>query len=205
MQVDFFFGPGSRYSYLATAQLGGIAMETGAVIRWRPVCSADLIARAGFAPFAGPQSSGQYNPAYRTRDVARWADWLELPFVEFDMKSVDWRLVAHWCAAAMLLGEGERFALRAFHASFGLGQPPRQEAELAMMALMVGMAPEPFQAEIASGAATALLDENLEAALAVGAFGVPSFVTEGGSLFFGQDRIPLLVHHLRDGGGSAHS
>ena len=33
-------------------------------------------------------------------------------------------------------------------------------------------------------------------ALAAGAFGVPTFVTGDGTLFFGQDRLPLLADHL---------
>ena len=197
MEVDFFFGPGSRYSYLASAQIGAIVAETAANIRWRPVYSPDLVARAGFAPFEGKPPSGQYDPAFRSRDVARWAQWLEIPYVEPDMAAVDWKSIALWCAAASLIGETTTFASRAFHASFGLGQPPHQESELAMIALMVGLSPEPFQREIASGAAEAALTANLEAALAVGAFGVPTFVCADGELFFGQDRIPLLVQHLR--------
>jgi 2-hydroxychromene-2-carboxylate isomerase len=41
-QVDFWFGPGSRYSYLAATQLDAIALETGAIFRWRAVMSGDL-------------------------------------------------------------------------------------------------------------------------------------------------------------------
>ena len=38
--------------------------------------------------------------------------------------------------------------------------------------------------------------EILAGARAAGAFGVPTFVTPDGALFFGQDRLPLLRAHL---------
>ena len=48
-----------------------------------------------------------------------------------------------------------------------------------------------------SGDGRRVLERNLDATLAAGAFGVPSFVVEDGELFWGQDRLPLLVHHLK--------
>jgi 2-hydroxychromene-2-carboxylate isomerase len=41
-----------------------------------------------------------------------------------------------------------------------------------------------------------LHQQNIEAALEASAFGVPTFITDTGELFFGQDRLPLLRHHL---------
>jgi len=34
--VEFFFSPGSRYSYLAASQIPSIEAETGCVVDWRP-------------------------------------------------------------------------------------------------------------------------------------------------------------------------
>jgi len=35
--VEFFFSPGSRYSYLAASQMTTLATETGCTVDWRPV------------------------------------------------------------------------------------------------------------------------------------------------------------------------
>jgi 2-hydroxychromene-2-carboxylate isomerase len=50
MDVPFYFGPGSRYSYLAATQLDRVAAETGARFVWRGLFSGDLIARTGGTP-----------------------------------------------------------------------------------------------------------------------------------------------------------
>src|SRR5262249_27113576 len=71
--VAFFFGLGSRYSYLAATQIAALAAETGALFRWRALHSRELIERAGPDPFRAEVRRGQYDPAYRTRDAERWA------------------------------------------------------------------------------------------------------------------------------------
>src|SRR5262245_29817145 len=68
--VEFFFSPGSRYSYLAASQIPSIEAETGCVVDWRPVNGADVRARRGRDPFAGDSISGQYDWDYR-RHAAR--------------------------------------------------------------------------------------------------------------------------------------
>ena len=45
--IDFFYGLGSRYSYLASTQLERLAAETGCRVRWRPLFSGDLFAARG--------------------------------------------------------------------------------------------------------------------------------------------------------------
>ena len=73
MQVNFYYGPGSRYSYLAAAQIGALEERTGASFRWRAVYSPDLIRRAGANPFDSATLRGQYHAGYRSTDSARWS------------------------------------------------------------------------------------------------------------------------------------
>jgi 2-hydroxychromene-2-carboxylate isomerase len=88
-QVDFYFGLGSRYSYLAATQVPRIARETGAHFVWRPLYSRVLIARAGRDPFAADGRRGQYEPAYRTKDAQRWARCYGVPYAEPDWDAID--------------------------------------------------------------------------------------------------------------------
>ena len=70
--VDFIYGLGSRYSYLAATQLARIERETGATFRWRPLSSSRLIGRRADDPFAA-KAGGQYDWDYRRRDSEAWA------------------------------------------------------------------------------------------------------------------------------------
>ena len=52
-KVDFIYGLGSRYSYLASTQIVRIARETGTTFRWQPVSSHALLGRRNDNPFRG--------------------------------------------------------------------------------------------------------------------------------------------------------
>ncbi len=195
--IDFYYGLGSRYSYLAAARIPALQRETGANLRWRALYSRDLIRRVGPDPFAAANLRGQYDPAYRTRDAQRWADLIGIPYVEPDFAALDSRPIALWSVAAELLGAGAAFGAAALSAVFGRGETPRGSTDLAKIAADAGLEAARLAALVETGAAATAHQQNIEDALAAGAFGVPTFVTDDGELFWGQDRMPLLAHHLR--------
>jgi len=58
--IDFFWGLGSRYSYLATSQVDRIAAEHNCRFVWKPIASGLLMDRRGGNPFRAARMSGQY-------------------------------------------------------------------------------------------------------------------------------------------------
>src|SRR6185369_5309227 len=65
MHVEFFFAPGSRYSYLAASQVPALERETGCTVEWRPVSGTEIRSFRGRDPFVGEPVSGQYDWTYR--------------------------------------------------------------------------------------------------------------------------------------------
>ena len=194
--VRFFFGIGSRYSYLAATQVPLLARETGARFEWCAIHSPELIAGAGSDPFRAENRRGQYDAAYRTQDTTRWARFYGVVYREPPWAEVDWRLMALAAVAADAMGAGEAFATRLFGACFVEGAAPRSTQALVDLAQSVGLAAPAFRDALASPAAAERHRQNLEAARAAGAFGVPSFVLDDGQLYWGQDRLPLLRQEL---------
>ena len=195
-QVDFFFGLGSRYSYLAATQVPLIARETGARFIWRPLYSRVLIARAGRDPFAVDARRGQYEPAYRTKDAQRWARYYGVAYVEPDWEAIDWRLLAMACVAAELLGHAEPVARELFAQCFAKGGRSFDPDSLAALVARLGAPADAFRSLLQSDDVERRHEQTIADALAAGAFGVPSFVVDG-ELFWGQDRLPLLRRHLK--------
>src|SRR5262249_6633490 len=153
--VQFFFGIGSRYSYLAATQVPKLAAETGARFRWRALDSRELIEQAGPDPFRPDRQRGQYQPASRTRDATRWAPYYGVAYAEPVWEGVDWKGFALAALAAGRLGAGEAFALALFQRCFGQGDPPRLADELFGLADAVGLAPARLREEAASEAVAA--------------------------------------------------
>ncbi len=57
LAIDFYYGLGSRYAYLASTQLKRIAGETGCRFAWHPVARGALMRLRGGQPFRGESRS----------------------------------------------------------------------------------------------------------------------------------------------------
>jgi 2-hydroxychromene-2-carboxylate isomerase len=193
--VQFFYGIGSRYSYLASTQLEHLVADTGCDVRWRPLFSGDLFATRGRDPFAGPPVSGQYDWAYRRRDAERWAEYYGVPYREPDDVTYDPRRLALAATAAARLGAVAPFSRRLFQAVFVDGASPLDDEVCAALAREVGLDRGVFRRALADPKTAAQLAATVEEATARGVFGVPSFVL-GDEVYFGNDRLVLLRHAL---------
>lgn len=193
--IEFFYGIGSRYSYLASSQMEQLERDTGAMVRWRPLYSRVLMERRGMDPFRGPPASGQYDMAYRTRDVTRWANYYGIPFHDPDWDALDWQRLALAAVAAERLGGVVPFTRNLFDAVFGAGVAPKSDAEFACIADGSGLDGQSLVRLIDDAETQRRHEQNVADALAAGVFGVPSFVVDG-ELFWGNDRLVLLRRHL---------
>lgn len=196
--IEFFYGIGSRYSYLAASQMERLERDTGATVRWRPLYSGVLMERRGMDPFKGVPASGQYDLAYRRRDVTCWANYYGIPFHDPDWDALDWQRFALAAVAADRLGGVVPFTQNLFDAVFGAGNAPKTDAELAGIADRSGLDGRELVRLTDDAETRVRHDRNIDDALAAGVFGVPSFVVEG-ELFWGNDRLLLLRHRLDAG------
>lgn len=187
---------GSRYSYLASTQLDALERQTGCEVLWHPLHSADLYRLRGANPFEGDPLSGQYDWDWRRRDAERWAGYYGVPYkeprgaVEFDP-----RLLARACVAAGSLGAVRPYSRALFGAIFVEGIPRIDEKECARRAEVVGLEKGVFLRQLRSSETDERLEQTARQAYSAGAFGVPTFVV-GDEVFWGNDRLVLLRHHL---------
>jgi 2-hydroxychromene-2-carboxylate isomerase len=193
--VDFFYGLGSRYSYLASTQIAQLEADTGCRVRWRPLYSADLFALRGADPFDGEPISGQYAWSYRRFDAACWADYYGVPFREPDDVEADWRLLALAATAADRMSAVELFSRRCFEVIFVRGTLPLDTAACAQLAAQAGLDQTTFADMLTAPETAAAHAATLADAHAVGVFGVPSFVFDG-KVYWGNDRLPIVRHVL---------
>src|SRR3954471_21309911 len=112
-RVQFIFGLGSRYSYLAATQISALEHDTGCTVAWLPLLSSELMRRRNQNPFAakdadgnwsGAAVSGQYTESYRRTDLARWARLYGVPYQEPKAPALPAERRTLYCVAAMLAG-----------------------------------------------------------------------------------------------------
>lgn len=194
ISVDFYYGLGSRYSYLAASQLSRIERETNCRFVWKPIFSGDLIRRWNRNPFAGEPVSGQYDWSYRSRDAERWADYYKIPFYEPKPLSVKPQDLALATLAAGSQGLLVLYSQALFDAIFAKGLAI-DDAILTAIATNLGISQTDFQSHLKSNDTQNQLDRLTEEAFNRGVFGVPAFLV-GSEMFWGNDRLVLLQHYL---------
>ncbi len=193
--VDFYYGLGSRYSYLASTQLERIAAQTGCRFDWHPLTSGALMELRGAHPFHGPPVSGQYEWPYRQADAESWAEYYGVPYREPVKFRVDPSYLALACTAAKRMGAVEAYSRRLFRAVFAEGKAVGED-DLTQFAGDAGLAAEAFRASLEDQATAELREAVLQEAHRRGAFGVPTFFV-GTRMLWGNDRLPLVEHFVR--------
>jgi len=194
--VRFYYSIGSRYSYLASTQIGKLERETECRVVWHPLHSVDLYRLRGVSPFEGEPISGQYDWDYRRQDAERWAEYYGVPYEEpRGVVDFDPRLLARACVAASALGVVRPYSASLFSAVFVEALPKIDEEECLGRAEAMGLSSEVFARELSSPRPEQRLAETAEEARSAGAFGVPTFVVDG-KRFWGNDRLVLLRHYL---------
>jgi len=196
--IPFYFGLGSRYSYLASTQLDRIERDTGCTFEWLPLATGTLISRAngGRNPFHETPNSGQYDWTFREKDAAAWADYYGVPFNEPVAFRADPEDLAKACWFAEEYGMLKPLCRQIFRAIFIDSQVVTRPL-LAELASDLGLESNRMIEALDSRDIIEKHEQVLDRALADGAFGSPTFIVNG-HLFWGNDRLPLVVHAIRN-------
>lgn len=185
-RTTFFYDFRSPYSYLASTQLEGLPGE----FDWRPINVLELMKRVGNVPTTIICKPKQ---AYARDDLGRWAALYGAPLrPNPGMGAIDGERLLHAALAASSLGQGEAAARRLFQAMWAGDAPLGTAADVVALLGDLGVT----QALIEAPERAAELEANVAQAVEAGVFGAPSFVTEGGLLFFGNDRLDFLRRAL---------
>jgi 2-hydroxychromene-2-carboxylate isomerase len=193
-EVEFFFGLGSRYSYLAFTQIARIEASCSCRFNLQPIGSGELLNLRGASPFKGAPLSGQYEWEYRRRDAAAWAEYYRVPFIEPKPLPEDHRLMARACHAAGMQGALRPYCEAIFQAVF-VSNEHIDEQTCAAVASRIKLDVRLFSEAIGSSAVDEWVTASACRAFERGAFGVPTFFV-GDRMFWGNDRLVLLEHHL---------
>ena len=186
-QIEFFWEPGSPYTYLAATQIGRLAAECGATVVWKPFLLGKVFeARKTTLPAAIPAKA-----QYMFKDLPRWAQLYQVPLSFPKVFPVHSLLASRAAIAASHLGHAEKGALAVLGAYWGEGQDISQEAVLLAAFNKAGLDGTAIMAKAQSPEVKDELRLNTEDALKRGVFGAPTMFW-GEAMFWGNDRLDLL-------------
>ncbi|MDY6812417.1 MAG: DsbA family protein [Pseudomonadota bacterium] len=181
-EIEFFHDFASPFSYLAAMQLEALAARYEAKVVYRPMLLGALFKQIG-TPIVPIEQMSAPRRQYMGRDLTDWAELRQVPF----------RFASHFPLHTLQ-------ALRAALVAPGLTLPlyraawaeDRDLGEAATLEAVIAAAGEDAAAVLAqagSDPVKAQLRENTERAVALGACGAPTFLVNGQTLIWGQDRL----------------
>ncbi|MET7242105.1 2-hydroxychromene-2-carboxylate isomerase [Methylobacterium sp. EM32] len=186
--LEFWFEFASTYSYLAAMRIEALAETAGVAVRWRPFLLGPVFAAQGWtsSPFNLYPAKGRH----MWRDLAREAARLGLPPLvrpeSFPQNSLSATRVAVHGAEEPWIGD---YVRAVYAAEFAQGQSIAEPAAISALLNGLGLdGPALIRASTQEPVKSRLRSIG-EEAKSRGLFGAPSFLTEDGELFWGNDRL----------------
>lgn len=189
--IGFYFDYVSPYAYLASTQIRAIAERHGAEVEAVPVLFAAMLA-----------STGSRGPAeipvrrdYMVRDVIRLARFLEVPIAPPATHPFNPLAALRFTHAVEDAADRWRLIEALFRAAWVQGRRIDDPRVVAAIAMDEGLDADALAARATSDDVKTKLRGVTDAAIAQGAFGVPTMIVEG-ELFWGVDSLHLLERYL---------
>lgn len=192
--IDYYFSTMSPYSYMAGTRMEEVAKKHGAGVTYKPLDIMGLFGRTGGQP---PKDRHPARQAWRLQEMTRQAKKLGMPF---NLKPAHWPTntapSSYAIIAAQNAGGGDLGALtHSFLRAVWAEERNIAEDDVIKACLeAAGFDPSLADSGMLVGAET--YGANLEQAVMANVFGAPTYVTDSGQNFWGQDRIEDLDLHL---------
>ena len=185
--LEFWYEFASTYSYLAAMRIEGLAQEAGVDLRWRPFLLGPILAAQGLAssPFNLFPAKGRH----MWRDVERESGRLGLPFRKPDPFPQNGLVAARVALLGSERSWGAAFTRGIYAIEFGQGRSIAEAAVVGDVLAGLGQDPAAILKEAQGEPNKTRLKAVTEEARSRGIFGAPTFFTEDGEMFWGNDRL----------------
>ena len=196
-QIDYYFSISSPWAYIGHKLFRDVVAAYGLTVNHKPVVLVDLFSETGGLPLIKRHPVRQ---RYRMLELQRWRDKRGLNFhFQPQHYPLNARLADGLVVAALEAGhDPDPFLRRAFAGVW------EHELNLADAETLVRLADDsglPGRALVERSTSEEIsqkYEQNRQEALAADVFGSPAYVLDG-EVFWGQDRIELLVDALKSG------
>ncbi len=192
--IELFFDLTSPWTWLAVHNLVPMARRHGAEIVWRPILVGGLFNTVNPSVYAARANPVPVKARYSAKDLDDWARLagLEIHFPPSCGHPVNAVLAMRAALAMQARGKLEPFALAAFDALWAKERDLADPAVLAPLIAAQGEDPAAVFADARSEPIKAQLRTNTDELIARGGFGSPTMFIDGGDMYFGNDRLPLV-------------
>jgi 2-hydroxychromene-2-carboxylate isomerase len=195
--IEFFFDCSSPWTYLGFHNIQPLAAELGATIRWRPILVGGIFNSINPSVYTSRENPVPAKQAYLQKDLQDWARHsglsITFPPSVFPVNSVK---AMRGCILLEPRGQLVVFAQAVFEAYWRDNRDVSNDAVLAEICESIGVPVTEFFAGITQREIKQQLKTNTDELMQRGGFGSPTVFINGGDMYFGNDRLPLIREAL---------
>lgn len=193
--LDFWFEFASTYSYPAAMRISPLAEAAGVAVRWRPFMLGPIFKEQGWttSPFNLFPAKGRN----MWRDLERTCGTIGLPFVRPTTFPQNTLLAARVALVGLAEAWGEDYCRAIYRAEFAEGRTVEETETIAGVLTGLGLDAGAVLDRAQSNENRSQLRAHTDEAQRLGIFGSPSFVTDDGELFWGNDRLEAALNWAR--------
>ncbi|MDT3685262.1 MAG: 2-hydroxychromene-2-carboxylate isomerase [Pseudorhodoplanes sp.] len=190
-RLTFWFEFASTYSYPAAMRIRDLAGRLGVAVDYRPFLLGPIFSAQGWnnSPFNIYEAKGRY----MWRDLARICEEYGLPFRKPAVFPQNGLLAARVALVGLSEGWGEDFVQAVYRTEFAEGRLIHDPAVIQGILRSLQRDPKSVFDASQQDAIKAQLRTQTEQAQRLGIFGAPSFTTQDGELFWGNDRLEAAL------------
>lgn len=195
--LEFYFDCSSPWTYLCFARVHEVIERTGAEVIWKPILVGGIFNVVNKEVYELRAKPNPIKGKYYVKDLQDWANFTGIKIGQppvFPVKAVD---PMRGAIVAQDEGKLVPYAWAMFEAYWGDLKDISQRQEIAKICEKVGIDPEMLLKRIKDQDIKDRLKQNTEEVIERGGFGSPTMFVNGESMFFGNDRLPLVEAALK--------
>jgi 2-hydroxychromene-2-carboxylate isomerase len=195
-KLEFFYDCSSPWTYLCFTKIEELAARHEANLIWRPLLVGGVFNTVNPSVYENRANPVKVKARYYNKDLQDWARFYGLNigqpsvFPVNSVKAMRGALVAHEHGKISL------YSRRVFESYWGNNRDISQDSVLREIVAEVGIDQREFFDQINSQDYKDKLRLNTEELIERGGFGSPTMFVETTSMFFGNDRLPLVEFEL---------
>lgn len=196
-RLEFFFDISSPWTYLAFTQIEAVAEQGGAALEYRPILVGGVFNAVNDSVYAWREKPNPVKMRHYVKDLADWARHVGIEIGQPPVFPVNSVKVMRGCFVALEKGRLVPYARALFEAYWGRLEDISQDGVIAPVLDAVGIDRTEFFEKIGRPDYKDRLRQNTEELIARGGFGSPTMFVDGDDMYFGNDRLPLVLSALQ--------
>ncbi len=202
IRLECFFDCSSPWTYLGFEEIGRSTREVIADDRvdlvWRPFLVGGVFNTVNPSVYEARANPVPVKSRYYGKDLSDWARFVGIEIGQPPVFPVNSVKAMRGAFFALEQGCLEAYARAVFRSYWTELRDISKDEVLADIVAEVGLPSDAYFAAINDDAYKAMLRENTDELIARGGFGSPTFFIDETDMYFGNDRIPLVMARIGD-------